>query len=263
MASVYEAAVLAEAVYDDTLIDRGRQSDLALSLGWVKVATFPDAYRSLPLVGTQYHPDGFFACLFRHDRTTEFVYAIRGTDFAPSSLWLFDAWNDLFIAYGAFTRLGGYDDAGALVSIPTQFWHALDSLPEVLRHTQGRSFYVTGHSLGGALAALVGAFAHVPTVTFNSAGVSFLTSSLGRQLYWTRRDDLRAIHARSRCDPVSTLTGRNPGTEIRLPVRESCWNPLGQHSMANLREAIANEPVLRIDLGWLDPAEHLSIPVSK
>lgn len=118
-------------------------------------------------------PDGFQAVLYRDEggagtADDRFVLAFAGTD--PRSL---DDWAN---------------NGAQLVGLSTQYAEAM-GLAIALHHEYGDRLVLTGHSLGGGLAAASAVATGCPAVTFNAAGVSPVTmaqaSALrGRFLPW-------------------------------------------------------------------------------
>lgn len=92
---------------------------------------------------------GFFACALKKGNEVIIVY--RGSDDARDFL--------------------ESDSQIIMKKMPAQAKEAKDFCREVMEENKGCDFYVTGHSLGGALAQIVGAFFNLCTTTFNPAGV--------------------------------------------------------------------------------------------
>jgi hypothetical protein len=92
---------------------------------------------------------GFAAGLYIADDTRDKVLAFRGTNPAEID----DLFNDAQIAWG---------------NVPSQTFPALRAAREA---GLGAEHFVTGHSLGGALAVLVAAETRRPAVTFNAPAV--------------------------------------------------------------------------------------------
>jgi LysM repeat protein len=135
MASVLELAKLSSAVYHTD------GSALAATVdGWS-----PEDHHGDP-------DSGFYAVWFKRKRDQEAVLAIRGTDMTQLS----DFGSDAQLAVG---------------SVPRQFYMADEFLTKLRQAMSGRAFYVTGHSLGGGLASLLGAKYRLPTVTLNAPGM--------------------------------------------------------------------------------------------
>lgn len=134
MASVHDLCLLSSAVYDT---DGGATA--GKSGRWVtKRPPFGNA------------DSGFYAVLFQAGYET--VFAIRGTDFTQGS----DLGADLELAVG---------------SVPHQFPKADTAFKAALQFNGNRPMYLTGHSLGGGLASMLGAKHKMPTVTFNAPGM--------------------------------------------------------------------------------------------
>ncbi|RAU18118.1 hypothetical protein DN062_10080 [Nitrincola tibetensis] len=106
-------------------------------------------------------PSGFFGVLFRRqleDGIFENILAYRGTD----GLLDGDMASNRDILRGRMVR---------------QYPDALAALRDALKQSEGHKLYITGHSLGGGLAALCSVdkwrrgVRDLPTVTFNAPGV--------------------------------------------------------------------------------------------
>lgn len=99
--------------------------------------------------------EGFSAMVFVNDETGEVVVAFRGSEFGghfDAGDWSQDALN----AAGAPTAQG---------------LQAIALMQRVLADHPGAAISVTGHSLGGSLAAIASIATGVPATTFNAAGV--------------------------------------------------------------------------------------------
>lgn len=205
---------------------------------------------------------GFFATLFT--RSNEAVLAIRGTD------ELQDMFSNLQLFAG---------------SLPAQRRPARDAVREALQITDVpiERFYLTGHSLGGGVAALKSARSTppLPVVTFNSPGMyrAITQSAFGVPVYLYNRHGVReyrgsfrkAIHIRHQYDPVSRGTGsRIAGREITVANKECPGRtPLGYvspavgvkqslnrgycaHRMEILMRRLASDPRFAKEIDWSD-----------
>lgn len=241
MPSVYELAQICSASYDN----------------------YPqvDGWETLDPIYNFINNKGFFAAMFR--KGEDYVMAFRGTD---------DFKDDLVS-----------DATLALGFPPQQFYAANQALNSALSKINALSGNVclTGHSLGGGLAAIVSAKGHnLPVVTFNSPGMFRAATlagfgpaaSLGN--YITNRDGIRSyintfqevLHIRSEGDLVSVGTGRKiigksitlanplcPKPEGLHPVSlatQAAAKTLCAHSMDKLKSVIQNIPEFHNEITW-------------
>ena len=106
----------------------------------------PSGYK---LVGISSHNNGFYACVLKKDNNI--IIAYRGTNS--------DSWADL------------KNDISMGVKIkPEQAKNALNLYDQIHYEYPNCSIELTGHSLGGSLAQIVGATRNIETVTFNAHG---------------------------------------------------------------------------------------------
>lgn len=106
----------------------------------------PNGYK---LVGISSHNNGFYACVLKKDNNI--IIAYRGTNS--------DSWADL------------KNDISMGVKIkPEQAKNALNLYDQIHYEYPNCSIELTGHSLGGSLAQIVGATRNIETVTFNAHG---------------------------------------------------------------------------------------------
>jgi len=202
---------------------------------------------------------GFYGVAFKNEDTKEVVVAYRGTD------GFGDITPDLQIAFGT--------------NVPNQYYQAKQFYDDVARKTVDDNYQpptITGHSLGGGLAQLVGAVTGAPTVTFNAPGAQstlesnpFTFGDLAGQTF----DNIFNYNARF--DQVSKV-GEQIGTSYNVsvslmgqipdwmePFLASAFGPLGsgyfllqQHYIDNMvaafTSATTTAPPFRIDPLILD-----------
>lgn len=211
-----ELAELAAAVYDAGCVQSGR---------WQRVCDATTA--GIPAGATaDSAPDrtsGFKAAVFRSDDGMHAV-AFCGSELEPRD-WLTN------LGQGLGLDTSQYRQAAAFAAeCKVQF---------------GEKLVLTGHSLGGGLAAIAAATTNTPCVTFNPAGVHrrtleragvdpdrFLAAAqdgLVRK-YVVKGEILSLVNA-------LPLVPKAPGATIMLQDPTSAWT-LGKHSMATVRAAI-------------------------
>lgn len=147
--------------------------------------------------------------------------------------------------------------------------------------------YLTGHSLGGGLAQMIGAEFKVPFVTFNAPGTKRSYRDLGigvpgihseismRQFSKSlaKSDKLpmyaKWLNVRSNGDAISRATGAHIGDVISIPshcghghythwfwsshykkVKETGAKALHQHSIDYLEPSTAMWPAFKVPLRW-------------
>lgn len=185
---------------------------------------------------------GFAAALYQAEDTREKVLAYRGTN--PNELS--DLYSDAQIGIGA---------------VPAQTFPAFAAFRQ---SGLGETEYLTGHSLGGALAVLISAEARRRAVTFNAPGV--MDSCLQLESETTPLPGLLAlIRAAARCsagervrnyrvggDPVSSwlLTGMQSGTDAAELDASQCGvlDGLCRHSMETVLAALRRDESSYVDL---------------
>lgn len=113
--------------------------------------------------------------------------------------------------------------------MPAQYHQALEL---TLRHRRNyANLYLTGHSLGGGLAAYCSVATLLPASTINPAplvgAMSFRSLGGNRQI---------TNYIPSRREIVSSSPGRNPGTDIKV---EASGNFFTRHMVANVMPGVA------------------------
>ena len=172
---------------------------------------------------------GFYAALYQRELDGKLVLAFRGTDELLTD--------------------GLIDDAAiAAGGIPPQVAAAF----EVARDAKlSGDIYVTGHSLGGALAIIGAARCGVPAVTFNAPGVmdscieanAVFPGAAGGIIKAVARcvSGARILNVRIPADPVSSYftTGAQSGRRIELSAPEcSVFNVKCRHGIGTCIEEI-------------------------
>lgn len=232
MASVRDLAKLSALAYQPSILNYN---------DWNKIHTYGS-----------YTGVGFSAGLYVNKKLNEAVFAIRGTDGNAKDM-------DDFLADLSF----------AFRRKPEQFHEASKAfiLAKALTDVSLRrdhTLYLTGHSLGGALASLVSAENRgLPTVTFNSPGMK--NTHLSGKFYlhivylWNKYDFKfikkdKMLHVRTTGDIVSRATGPNMGSVKEVYVDK--WGTsvgsrlVEQHSINNMFDSMSGIPWTLEQLGW-------------
>ena len=174
--------------------------------------------------------NGLFCAAYVTPRTKVLVVAIRGTDDGHD--FLQDA---RLVASGAPWQ---------------QFNSALGYFDMWRKHLKGWSsdVAVCGHSLGGAIAAMIGMTRGVPAVTFNTAPIA---PAVGSGLRAMGSSDRMVYNFRNKGDAVSGILPVGVGRTIELR-KEAQLNRMLRgrwagadavnHSMSTLLEAILQHP---------------------
>jgi hypothetical protein len=225
-----------------------------------------DNWEVYAISGNTGYNDGYYGVAFRNTQTDEVVVSFRGTD-GPR-----DVTPDLQIAFGQ--------------NLPNQYSNAQSFYDEVLQQAEEDNYGVpsiTGHSLGGGLAQLVGAVTGATTYTFNAPGVKSLLDNLGLpQGDYNNINNYNATY-----DPASEV-GNQIGNSESISVSSHYFIPealvpifeilssslvaflLDQHSIDSMCEAMSdNDSPLSDEIrNWLsenvnDLADMLQMPVQE
>ena len=229
MPSVYQCALAANAIYDEKQKSAG----------------------SFHLRHPYGNPgSGLFLGVYDDEAGRCAIVAIRGTQLTD----LEDLKSDIQIAFG---------------QVPDEALRADSWLKHARPERGGREVWLTGHSLGGGIAALLAVKNGLPVVTFNAPGVAraFAYDDLLRPMGVENVhaiDMSRILHVRSMFDPVSLATGRQFGdvrsiwvehdltpaalTMIGGPVLGVSSFLLQEHSMDRVLSAVARTPEFHRDL---------------
>lgn len=188
---------------------------------------------------------GFYAALYQCER--RWVLAVRGTD-------------DLLDVVPDAQIFGSW--------VPNQLTSARIAREEaiaIFEKNKGKSLVLTGHSLGGGLAAMLALEAKLPCVTFNAPGIarSYATQNLDHTfgprgmaglpvvgewyalfMAFDPSHDSRLINIRARGDIVSVGTGARMGRVDSIGV-DGCltaWDELGMRIQNLPMDMIMNRP---------------------
>ena len=213
-----------------------------------------------------YYGGGFFGCLYRVNN--KLVVSFRGTDAIG------DVRPDAQMLFG---------------NIPNQYYHAKSWVAEIMSSggkPKGIN-YLTGHSLGGGIAQMIGAELGIPFVTFNAPGTKRSYKDLGKGVPRIQSDISMShfkkrisrgstlpmyakwLNVRANGDPVSRATGAHIGDVVSIPaycghghythwfwssnykkIKETSAKALHQHSINNLEPATAVWSSFKVPLNW-------------
>ena len=182
--------------------------------------TIVDKWEPVRRFGSQ-EKHGFYAVLYQRDQLH--VLAYRGTDD-----WQVDLIDDATILLGWISSQMG------------QARSALRASRERLRGVVNAKLCLTGHSLGGGLAALIAAQYNLPCVTFNAPGTKrsfkahYIKAITGGPYFAPmirittphETQDGRILNIRARFDVVSVGTGPALGDTDSINVK--CEGPTGK-----------------------------------
>ena len=209
-----------------------------------------DGWEPARKFGTQ-AKHGFYAVLFRKDPTL--VLAYRGTDD-----WQVDLIDDATILLGWISGQMG------------QARNALTAAKDVQSKVRGSKLCLTGHSLGGGLAALIAAQNDLPCVTFNAPGTKrslhahYIKNVSGGPYFapmiklTTPHEmlDGRILNIRARFDVVSVGTGPSAGVTDSINVKcegesgKPLAGPIQAGVDAFVQSVVKPKPQFAPDLGF-------------
>lgn len=192
MTSVVDLAKLSNAVYSDK-VKVGQ---------WLRVG--------LPFT---VNGSGFKSALFQNMQSNDYALAIAGTEPTDTD----DLKSDVQIAFG---------------NVPNQHRVARSAYHSVAGVTGGlSSVYITGHSLGGGLASMLGKEHGDPCVTFNAPGMARSFAALTKSepgLSAVKDENRKILHIRAAFDAVSIGTGRHMGKNA---VKSAYTAPVGRKEL--------------------------------
>lgn len=165
-----DATVLSYATYYDAEQKNSKQyNELLSQIGYKRIEAnqipFDDPMYEIAKLVLQKNLDGysddngFRAQLFKNEETGQYTLAVEGTDdmFLTSHMGSQDRMTDLI--------------TGLLREDSKQFQAALEIGQAIANLPAGVVVNITGHSLGGALASIIGLVSGSPTITVNAMGV--------------------------------------------------------------------------------------------
>ena len=194
--------------------------------------TVPDGATKLGIDGAENLTNdgsGFDAKAYR-DKDGTIVIAYRGTDVLSPADW----WNNAKQALGFKSRQ--YTDAAQFAQ------RVKDQYPN-------SNIMITGHSLGGGLAAVGAAAIGAPAITFNAAGVhpdtfsrlNLHIDSLESQIvnYRVKGEVLTGLQNHTSWAGIPTASGSQVDLEARSPDGDKLsGNPLTRHTIHIVQEAL-------------------------
>lgn len=180
---------------------------------------------------------GFAAVALRHDN--EIIIAFRGTE-------------DFEIATKEFHLKNAPDTKNDMVmgfkqKLPGQAYHALMFYDAIKKKYPQTEILLTGHSLGGSLAQIVGAWRKVKACTFNPFGTRWMLKKTGVNIH-----DQNIVNY---CNPKDIITVSNIINQVgecfklfskKRQIQIFDLNPFFPHELKN------QEPILRQDKFFID-----------
>lgn len=211
-----------------------------------------DAYRSATadppgwkLLNRVLGQQGFAASVYLQvadDGRQRIVVAFRGTEGLTNLDAVTDAWNVLFGS--------------------EQYLEAIRLVRSVQRRHPGVEILLTGHSLGGGLAAYSAAMTGLPAIPLNAAGPSYphlLSVGLADLIRRIQGNafDQNIVHVNARRDPLTNSDAGLPWSENVFTIKhpndlnslgelDSLSDLFGPHGIAHLIESLkSDQPILR------------------
>jgi len=166
--------------------------------------------------------NGFIGCAFVAEDDSHIVIAYSGTNLKNFG----DLTADLKIG---------------LNQIPNQINNAKTIYHQVKDMSNGRPIFIVGHSLGGALAQIIGALKRVPFITFNAPGMRTQLETQGTAFKGTARVT-KGLNYRMENDAVSK-SGTHIG-EVGTLYGSSAVSMLSAHQMGAVIECIQKSTTL-------------------
>jgi hypothetical protein len=168
--------------------------------------------------------EGFVGCIFKEKDNRYKVVAYAGTDFSSTA------------DHAANAKI-------MLRMMPAQLDSA-KKLFDTAKQGHGGPIYLVGHSLGGALAQVVGTLKLVPFVTFNAPGMKAHLLNMGKA-YKSTPDLANGINYRLLNDLVPKGTGEHLGETQVLDAKGSVGGGIfDPHKMDAIVNYIAKSPGL-------------------
>lgn len=201
---------------------------------------------------------GFSGTVFKNTETNEYVITFRGTEIGD--VW--DYLDDVSMSLTNTGLLGGLNSE----QFNQAFAFASKQIAEILAKDPDAKISFTGHSLGGALAAAVGAKLNMEAMTFNAYPIKkYIENILSKEEQEVAQD--KVLNFYDTRDPISngTYGGEHFGKSVALdtggslildffsksgPLRELSY--IYKHLIDNLTKAIQSgnfdEKILSVSL---------------
>jgi predicted alpha/beta-fold hydrolase len=176
----------------------------------------------------------FVSQLYDEGNNNDYALAFRGT--------MTTGWSDIIGDWYSNVMQALY---GPLVY--TQYDEAVDVADQVnSKLGNSKNLTMTGHSLGGGLAAVAALSTDRPAVTFNAAGVNGLTFIADGGLFYNNRINNYSVEG----EVLTTLQRNMPimpealGQQYFLPVikADQSKSPIGLHGMDTVLDSLGEGP---------------------